>query len=723
MDIPRFGISKKLIDERFISTFEKEGLVARIIAPSALLMAVNLYVFWSHYAGSMAFPWDFLGGYHAQSFAWYRDGSFFDPPKWLPWSDAGFPAYWALQSGAFYIPVQFMDWLGLPYSIVNAVRLQSFHVFIGSLGLFVLLRSFRFPTLLALAGALGYQMSVGFYSNQQHVDIIRAYALFPWLFWLFSSHVILKNPLYVILATFVLFQFLIGAYPGAVVSAAYTIATATAVFIISKYNRPDARYVSSPCFFLIIIALSALAACLMSFLKWLPPVIEGDWVSGQNGVQITPFSVITTLVYPYDVSFLPLDVTMRSLWLPIPMVLGILFIRNWTVPATLGTSLTILALFALFTPPVLHGMLLPGFNVSRFPVADWRPVLHLGLILASCVGWHDRLTDSRLVCWRDALVLVCLVAIVDSGLNQGFGLDDASIVLAFGLLPLLSVFVASRFGPKETFFFASLIAIITVQGVFYQTDQGRVWNLPWNAATENAVFGPNFEGFARSSGDEPLTVDRRPRRLTVGTTYEDILEQSLSSRYNTCSYQQTFCLLGYNNIRLSRPNQKMLDAIRDPNTGPILVDFLTQEQSLLAFPLETRISFDDLDGRRQTGISRKDGAMSYEVKRFASDEVRYHVTTARPMRFVENEIWASGWTGEICEEDGNDCRTLKIDSVEGFLRSWIVPEGDWNVTITFDVQSMRWAWFSFVSGMMIAILASLLVKYRRKGEAVEAKFS
>jgi len=143
------------------------------------LIMIHVTMFSFHFAGEYIFPWDFVGGYHAHAVAWYADGSFFSPPKWLPWGDAGFPAYWALQSGAFYLPLQVLDWVNIDYSLVNAVRFQSLHVLLGAFGVLVLLRAMGFSVGWALLGAAGYHFSVGFYSNQQHVDIVRAMAILP----------------------------------------------------------------------------------------------------------------------------------------------------------------------------------------------------------------------------------------------------------------------------------------------------------------------------------------------------------------------------------------------------------------------------------------------------------------------------------------------------------------------------------------------------------------
>src|SRR5690606_22591021 len=107
------------------------GLLVRTLRgslPVAVLAIVNVLMFLPHYMGRMTFPWDFLAGYHASSFGWYKAGSLLAPPVWLPWSDMGYPAFLALQSGAWYLPLALLDALGVDYSIHVATAVQCAHV-------------------------------------------------------------------------------------------------------------------------------------------------------------------------------------------------------------------------------------------------------------------------------------------------------------------------------------------------------------------------------------------------------------------------------------------------------------------------------------------------------------------------------------------------------------------------------------------------------------------
>jgi len=509
----------------------------------------------------------------------------------------------------------------------------------------------------------------------------------------------------------ILFQFLVAAYPGNLVAAVYTIATVLGVFMVLRNSGwPDGSTVSMRRA-LAAILLALAAGALMSLLKWLPPFVEGDWAEAGRSIAIAPPAILTTLVFSYDVSFLPLDLTVRGLWLPLPLLLGILYVRCWDAPAILGVALTAIALLIAFAPPIVNGISLPGLGISRFPVTDWRPTLHLGLILASCAGWRDRLADSRIFCWGDAVFLFCLVGLIGAGLIQGHSPREAGLVLLVGAASLLAVFGRRFAGGRSAL--TLLLALTAIQGVLYHNQEARSWKRPWSSERESDLFGPDYLGPQAIKDRGDITLDRRPARIAVGHSYDEIIKYRLSSQYNTCFYQGYFCLLGYNNLKMSGPARAMAQAIRDPDNGPAMVDFLMRPQSLVAFNPEDAMKIRDQkwDGPEDQ-VSGIDG-VEVQIIGFANTQVRYRVSVSKPVHFVENEIWASGWTGQVCAVGGSTCERAEMEPALGFLRSWTVPAGSWDVVITFDTPSMKWAWLAFVVGALLAI-ASIFAPHALK---------
>ncbi|NJL61982.1 MAG: hypothetical protein HC903_09275 [Methylacidiphilales bacterium] len=170
------------------------------------------------------FPWDFSMAYYAMTAFWTTAIKFGTFPHWIPFQSMGYPFSMNLQSGIYYPPLWVFPIFNIQYTLQNAVRFQCLHILFGSIGMFLLLR-INFKSKYALIGAIAFQFFGGFYSNSQHVDIIRAYALATWLFYactLDNSHQprllfrnLLISPILYLLAT--------GGYPGNFISSLFVL--------------------------------------------------------------------------------------------------------------------------------------------------------------------------------------------------------------------------------------------------------------------------------------------------------------------------------------------------------------------------------------------------------------------------------------------------------------------------------------------------------------------
>src|SRR5690242_6848855 len=69
--------------------------------------------------------------------------------------------------------------LHIPYTLNAAVILQTLHVLFGSIGMFLLLNSIFKSSRYAFIGAITFQFFGGFFSNAEHPDIVRAFAMSP----------------------------------------------------------------------------------------------------------------------------------------------------------------------------------------------------------------------------------------------------------------------------------------------------------------------------------------------------------------------------------------------------------------------------------------------------------------------------------------------------------------------------------------------------------------
>ena len=100
--------------------------------------------------------------------------------EWMPFQSMGYPFRLHLQSGLWYPPLWVFPLLKIPYTLSAAVTLQALHVLLGALGMYALLHTTLRTRREALLGAFVFQLFGGFYSNAEHVDIVRAFAFTPW---------------------------------------------------------------------------------------------------------------------------------------------------------------------------------------------------------------------------------------------------------------------------------------------------------------------------------------------------------------------------------------------------------------------------------------------------------------------------------------------------------------------------------------------------------------
>lgn len=691
------------------------------VMPLILLILVNFLTFASQFRGQATFPWDFLGGYHAQAVGWFDAGSVLSPPTWLPWADMGFPAFLAIQSGAWYLPLAFLDAVGIPYSIHVATVVQVLHVLLGAFGTYCLGRTLGWKVSLSLVAAVAYHYSATFYSNQQHVDIVRAAALMPWLLLTLHPATLSHRAWGPLISAIVLSQLLVGGYPGNVVSTAYACALWGGFFFLQLSSRAERiKYATS-------VALVVVAGTLMAMTKWLPVAMFSGSGFGIEHRPPLPMQAqqLLTLVMPYEFDGLPDDVTMRALWLPMVVLWGLAFAGLRDRVAVLGYGLIALAAFmGMVVPRVeLLQKILPGVTVSRFPLSDWRPVLHIGLILVGVIGWHRALSCSlslpRLVVGQ-VLATTAVVGLLLWAIYSGYpanalsrALVVSSVLVAVGLALTL---VRQGFLPIPSW--PRVLAIVLLlttaaDGYLYYHAQPRTWNMPWTEQDESALFGGKFDAL---NGDrEQSLIQRRPARRQVGEGVEEILSQRNSLLYNQCWYGHSFCTFGYNNLRMSEPHRKFGEAAADVG-GAALLAFAGHRQQLLVLPpgSDDKVPDDASSLAEADAIGQTDG-FQVEFLRYSNDTVEYRIKSNAPRVVVENEIWWQGWKVELCNQ-GACLEELPTVATRQALRSWKIPSGSWNVRVQYHAPSVVPGYICWLLGffLVLGIGAMRLMRQRKR---------
>lgn len=669
------------------------------------LIVVNVITFHNHYLGEATFPWDFLGGYHFQTYGWYANGSILNPPDWFPWGGIGFPSALAVQSGAWYLPISILDLLGIEYSIHVATSVQCFSVLFGSIGLYLLLRLFDCSSAIAVLGAICFHFSAGFFSNQQHVDIIRGYALLPWL--LVSIHPVFSKIKYSIpVASILIFQFLVATYPGIIVSSFYICAMVVIYYLIITPSKLSIKN------YLVYISTALALGISLSLLKWLPFFSEYSAIASLGNNIVSPFSSehLLTLVLPYDVEFLSGDVTMRSLFVPIIAIWGIFFIKKIDDLFLIGFLITsiVIVISVLTTLGLLQ--YLPGGTISRFPLSDWRGHFHIGILLMAASGWGALLRSElgiKQIVFRTSLFILVSLLVILCAVSVGYPNDMVSeFVLRISMILLLPGLILlcnfrSFTGIKTPALIVIFILIASTDGFFFHKEQNRVWHMSWNEETEKAFFDINFDEI-KTIEDE---ISRRPERLVIGSDIPSVIANSLSPLYNKCWYEKSYCLLGYNNLKYSIPHNTIISFLAE-NTerSKKLLEFLSRPSQLLIIPHKD--SFDLLS--IPEGLSFIVPAMIANGKPlvYSSEKIVYELTLNEDSKIIENELWWDGWKYRYCQE--HVCSEWKnAQHTDQYLRTIDIPKGHHVIEIIYHqkgkFESQLVALFSILVIFFISI--------------------
>ncbi|WP_448102424.1 hypothetical protein [Luteibacter jiangsuensis] len=684
-----------------------------------VLWIVNFATFRKHYQAKTTFPWDFLGGYHAQAFGWYDMGSLIAPPTWFPWTNLGFPAFLAIQASGWYLPLAVLHALGFVYNVHAATMIQVLHVLLGAIGAFALARRLGAGVLVALIAGLAYHYQAAFFSNQQHVDIVRASAWFPWLLFVLHPKTFVRGWWGPLLCAFVLSQLLISAYPGAIVAFAYT-GTVWALMLVWSLEETHERWR-----YVVLLAVSVAGGTLMSMPKWMPFLLNGSADITTEGLQAMPVppSSLLTLLMPYHTKAFTGDPTMRAIWLPLVAMWGAAFASPRDRVVRLGFGLLVLGLVFCFLAPRAPALVryLPGIGLSRFPMADWRPAISVGIILIGVAGWQSlyaRPWSTGQVGVRTTVaVCLCLIVAIHA-IRFGFEAPSLTLLLGFSAAAAAVTVLGHACWTRHdappalrTLTFVLLVFATALNGYWYQLSQPLTWRPIWNKAVEVQSFGGRFKDFMKAR-HPAIATDRRPARTLLGKDLKTVIGFRNSSHYNQCWYMHTYCVFGYDNLKMSVPHAKLLSAVSAPD-GEALLEFVSRPQQLLVLADGRGDSIPALqESDADAPVVGGGDGVSTEFVTYAPGVVTYRVATARPIRIVENEIGWHGWKMSRC--DAHDACTAPSDvamTSQG-LRTWDVPPGSWTIKLHFDAPSTVPGYLSFFIGLLLACAAGLWVRHR-----------
>ena len=687
------------------------------IWPVILLITQNLVIFWRHYFQDYGFPWDFAQGYYALTAFWTTLVSQGTYPSWVPFFSMGMPFDLNLQSGSHYPPLWLFPLLRIEYSLHAAVVFQCLHVLFGAIGMFLFLKlslqDEGHAKIYALTGAFIFQFFGGFYSNAEHPDIIRAFSLAPWLFYLFTIPVtssqkvtwrILLIPLFVLLLA-------TGAYPGNFVSSIVVIGLYFSLQLIELLwsgSKPKGVLQMAFVFFSMVVLGGILSIFHLGpawlFREYLYRAQEvGTLATYSLGVEQLPAFFLNNAVVPGEIS-------MTSTFVTIPALVAVTYLplqilkKQWAMAVVLIFSALMAAgdqSFLWFALTKLTSV----FQLSRFTSSDYRIFIAIGLIYFSVLSLRALIAGQvspKSFAVRTFIVLLWFFQgiYVSYPILRSTPVYAAVAICTFSILCLaIPVFYRGSPSQKLTLTLVPFLILVAVDA-YRVLPEMATWQEP-SSETLYQMFN-----WPLKQNGHLLTYEilenlpaKRPARIEKNDYMDYSWEGYITGRYTLSNFVYS----------------SMLGSISRILVVPVYKNFMLSEWTPLLFNMSdfrTGKNGPEIDPKSIKSALRlptNNEQNTVRQKRYGINKIEYDVSLAHPALLVENEMYFPGWTASLASEQGTTL--LQAIPVNDVFRGWYLPAGKYRMTASFEFPYIKV--FYGLSIMMVIIWIILIVLLSR----------
>ena len=480
----------------------RPGDLTRLGLPIALILVLQV-TFIPYYAGWAIPPLDFLSSYTTDAYAWWSPGSILDPPQWLPRQWSGYPAAMSIQSGSWYPPVGLASALAAYTPHVAAV-VQGLHAGWGALGGYVLARRSGLGLWPAALVLTAYFFAPGFFNGAAHPDLVRGWAWLPWLMLICSPLWAWERRSGVAVAVVMLWQALVGIYPGQIVAFCYALVVWTCCWLITMSSSRRA--------FFLRLSTSGLLGLALATPKYLPLVWLHSREFSSVDTMAAGLTTLASVVLPPEGLSGSNDYSMSAFYIPAALLIFLPVMDRgarcfWPSLGALGTAVV---LGLPFLPT--YRLPLPGLALSRFQMNDFRAVFLLSMILLGAAGAQRAMTTREPLARRLFVAAAVVVgstawlALTTSAIHGGAGLVVAATA---GAAACAAPFLAARqlISPLTGWFI--LIGSVAFSGGTFALLSVSDWGND-RVRTEVFHYGQTAETLVARPTEEP--VDRRPPR-------------------------------------------------------------------------------------------------------------------------------------------------------------------------------------------------------------------
>ena len=641
-----------------------------------VILAVNAFVFRNHYFNGYGFPWDFVGTYLAVPFYWIEAVKVGASVSWVPFQGMGYPLYMNLQSGYYYLPNWIFTFINSGYSINNAVYFQCLHVLFGAFGAFLCARASGLDWQKSLMVSVSYQVFGGFYSNAEHVDIIRGFSFLPWVFmivftqrWSFSS-----KSFVAIMCSIPLFFYLMvtGGYLGMLISACFVFSILVLVRALVEKK--------------LLIGLSVFFMMLVGFLLssyFIVPIVffMKELVRSNSNIQYDYMKLIDvySLIFNINYKVLPHDISMRSLSIGVVSVVVLFLGINTVYIKRYYLLLAGIILSLLMITGLMHHMLIKiihPLGLSRMNMSDYKGILALFLILFS-FHLFDNIKNTSQHFIRFALVFIFILSsIYFLKITE----INAFLDLLFMVLLSIAAFIVVRYIKNINIKLCCLLIIIVL-------DWHRVHDQQYYYST------PDIKGYIENTfglySNNQMTLKQHLLSSVPRTSRNIESAQPMSYKgYYTGEY-----------MMYDYGGSNQLTQYVNIHKNDLLESFAQKSWSVRAVNRDGSISYKDLK--------------SLELLSYGVDNLKIKVNLSESGELVENEIYWKGWMSYI--DVDNKLEEITTLDVNGF-RGWLLPKGEYTLIERFDNVTMRLSSYLCLSGFILWVLAlfCLIRKYKNE---------
>ena len=673
---------RTLIDRLW--TWLRERPFAKHLGPLGILTVLHIAVMERGLRGSNGIPvntipYDFFDGY-SRLFIFICDSLHAGAlPIWFPYGHAGTPFFLNPQS-QLWTPVTWVLSVLPGYSLLVVQRQELLTILFGSFGVYFLAYNLWTKRSAALVAAIAFNFTSARLCNAQHMDIITAFSLFPWIFWSIKRVAEAKPWARPVLG--MLFGLLIvSGYPGVVLLCPLWFGGWTVWLLVSACDDRAARKK-----FFGGICLSLALGIGISSGFWLPVISNlnafsrGEPLSTNAALaQSLMPSDLWHLIYGAPTTLVPAGVTtdrsMRGLYFGIvALVLAFyaLIAHRSRTTTVLGVGFLLALLMSLgngfFARVALHDYF-AALNLSRFPAGDSRAVAALAGSLLAGGGLanllahpEDRKQVSRILLGSVVLLLLGLLWLgstiypgaTPAAIHEVF----ANVVLVELLVGIIAVVGVLRFSQTS----ALAICLLVASGL----------DASMHASVDASMWSTPMEGPARRYRDiRSKTFD--PAKATVPRIdSRSMIDVGANDGY----LNKNFYLASYSPFQMRRFEALLAKGFKD---------FLLNGKRIVGFlggpPPSDSVAF-----------QQKAVAVGFQITRYLPDRVDYVVDLPVRTTLVFNEIYFPGWQAHV---DG--AATVDMQEVAGGLRALTIEAGHHTIATRFSPWTF---WFGLVTTLL-----------------------